>query len=66
VALDFPSLGELRPARGDADLPLAPIRQLGAPILKEPLQVQKSHVLIPDRPGTGIGWDEAAVARHAR
>ena len=35
-----------------------------APFLKEPLQVHDSDVLIPDRPGTGIEWDEAAVARY--
>ena len=36
-----------------------------APILAEPLAVEDSHVLIPERPGTGIAWDEKAVARYA-
>lgn len=31
------------------------------PILAEPLQVQDGNVLIPDRPGTGLAWNEDAV-----
>ena len=27
-----------------------------APVLREPVQVQDGHVLIPDRPGSGIEW----------
>jgi mandelate racemase len=27
-----------------------------APILREPVQVEHGHVLIPDRPGSGIEW----------
>ncbi len=34
------------------------------PILAEPLTIQKGHVVIPDRPGTGVSWNEAAVARY--
>ncbi len=33
-------------------------------ILAEPLQVREGHVLIPDRPGVGIQWNEAAVERY--
>ena len=29
------------------------------------LEVKDGHVLIPDRPGNGIEWDEDAVARYA-
>jgi mandelate racemase len=36
-----------------------------APILEEPLVVKDSHVLIPDRPGSGIRWNEKAVERYA-
>ena len=36
-----------------------------APILREPLMVKDSHVQIPDRPGTGIEWDEKAVKKYA-
>jgi len=35
------------------------------PILQEPIQVKNGHVVIPDRPGSGIVWDEAAVKRFA-
>ena len=34
------------------------------PILKEPFVVKNSCLEIPDLPGTGIEWDEAAVARY--
>ena len=37
----------------------------GAPVMKQPVQVKDGHVLIPDRPGNGIEWDEDAVARYA-
>jgi mandelate racemase len=36
-----------------------------APILKNPLSVQKGHVAIPERPGLGMEWDEKAVERFA-
>lgn len=35
------------------------------PILKEPFAVKNSCLEIPDRPGIGIEWDEAAVARYS-
>ncbi|MDP9106000.1 MAG: mandelate racemase [Candidatus Eremiobacteraeota bacterium] len=33
------------------------------PLLAEPAHVENGHVLIPDRPGSGLAWDEAAVQR---
>jgi mandelate racemase len=36
-----------------------------APILEEPARLERGHVLIGDRPGTGIRWNEDAVARYA-
>jgi mandelate racemase len=33
------------------------------PILKQPFAVKDGAIEIPDRPGAGIEWDEAAVAR---
>lgn len=36
-----------------------------APILKNPLLIVDGHATAPDMAGTGIEWDEAAVARHA-
>lgn len=35
-----------------------------APVLAEPLQVHAGRARVPDRPGSGIEWDEAAVERH--
>jgi mandelate racemase len=35
------------------------------PILREPFELREGHLLVPDRPGQGIEWDEAAVARFA-
>ena len=36
-----------------------------APVLAEPVQVKDGNVLIPDRPGSGITWNEDAVRRYA-
>jgi mandelate racemase len=36
-----------------------------APVLAEPVQVRDGSVLIPDRPGSGITWNEDAVRRYA-
>jgi mandelate racemase len=33
-------------------------------ILKEPLEVKDGFAHIPDRPGTGVAWDEKAVKKH--
>ena len=35
------------------------------PILAEPFQRKDGHLIIPDRPGQGIAWDEKAVAKFA-
>jgi mandelate racemase len=32
------------------------------PILHEPVKVSDGHVLIADSPGSGIEWDEGAIA----
>jgi mandelate racemase len=34
------------------------------PVLKEPFVVKSSQLDIPHRPGIGIEWDEAAIARY--
>jgi mandelate racemase len=34
------------------------------PVLEEPYAVTHGHLHIPDRPGLGLAWDEAAVRRH--
>jgi mandelate racemase len=35
-----------------------------APVLQEPLEIKDGHAIIPDRPGTGVIWDEAAIAHY--
>lgn len=35
------------------------------PILAEPVQVRDGQLLIPDRPGSGVDWDEAVLGRLA-
>ena len=35
------------------------------PIVTEPIQVKDGYALIPDRPGSGIVWNEEAVKRFA-
>ena len=36
-----------------------------APVLAEPVQVRDGSVLVPDRPGSGITWNEDAVRHYA-
>lgn len=33
------------------------------PILSEPLRVENGMAIVPDRPGTGLAWDDEAVRR---
>jgi mandelate racemase len=40
-------------------------RDWGNPFLAEPFEIRDSAIHIPDRPGAGIAWDEAAVKRFA-
>jgi len=35
------------------------------PVLAEPLEIRDGMAQVPDRPGSGIAWDEAAVKRFA-
>ena len=35
-----------------------------SPVLAEPARVLDGHVTAPDKPGCGIEWDEAAVAKY--
>jgi mandelate racemase len=34
-----------------------------SPILAEPLELREGNAVIPERPGNGLAWNEAAVAR---
>ncbi len=36
----------------------------GTPILADPLVIKDGHAIIPDRPGNGMVWDEAAVNKY--
>ena len=40
-------------------------RDWGVPFLAEPFEIRGSAIHIPDRPGAGIAWDEAAVKKFA-
>jgi mandelate racemase len=33
-------------------------------LMQEPLRINDGHAVVPDRPGSGIVWDEAAVSRY--
>jgi mandelate racemase len=33
------------------------------PILQEPIQIVNGMAIVPNRPGNGMRWDEAAVAK---
>ncbi|MGH8618602.1 MAG: enolase C-terminal domain-like protein [Burkholderiales bacterium] len=35
------------------------------PVLAEPFALKDGHLIVPDRPGQGIAWDEKAVAKFA-
>ncbi len=34
------------------------------PILQEPLAIRDGMALVPDRPGSGLAWNDEAVARY--
>ena len=34
------------------------------PILQEPLAIENGDAVVPDRPGSGLAWDEDAVKRY--
>jgi mandelate racemase len=40
-------------------------RDWGNPFLAEPFEVRNGAIQIPERPGAGIEWDEAAVKRFS-
>jgi len=33
-------------------------------LLQEPLRIENGHAVVPERPGAGMAWDDAAVAHH--
>jgi mandelate racemase len=35
------------------------------PILAEPFELANGQLVVPDRPGQGIEWNEKAIARYA-
>jgi mandelate racemase len=40
-------------------------RDWGNPIIAQPFEVVDGHAIVPDRPGNGIEWNEAMVAKYA-
>ncbi|EWS63329.1 hypothetical protein Y695_03437 [Hydrogenophaga sp. T4] len=34
------------------------------PVLRSPLRIELGQAVVSDRPGTGIEWDEDAVAQY--
>ena len=34
------------------------------PLLREPFTLENGRLVIPDRPGIGLEWDEGAVERY--
>jgi mandelate racemase len=34
------------------------------PILQEPLEIADGQAVVPDRPGSGLAWDDDAVRRY--
>jgi mandelate racemase len=34
-------------------------------VLAEPLEIRDGNAIVPERPGNGIAWDEAAVRRYS-
>jgi mandelate racemase len=36
-----------------------------APVLQQPAQIEAGHVAMSERPGSGVAWNEEAVARYA-
>jgi mandelate racemase len=35
------------------------------PVLREPFLIDNGHIIVPERPGQGIEWNEEAVAKYA-
>ena len=33
-----------------------------SPVLEQPIVIKGGNAIIPDRPGNGMAWDEAAIA----
>lgn len=40
-------------------------RDWGNPLIAEPFEVVDGQAIVPDRPGNGIEWNEAMVAKYA-
>ena len=40
-------------------------RDWGNPIIAEPFEVVDGQAIVPNRPGNGIAWNEAAIAKYA-
>lgn len=40
-------------------------RDWGLPLIAEPFEISDGNMIVPDRPGNGIDWNEDAVKRYA-
>ena len=40
-------------------------RDWGLPLIAEPFEIRDGNIIVPDRPGNGIDWDEAAIKKYA-
>lgn len=40
-------------------------RDWADPVIEAPFEVRDGHAIVPDRPGNGIAWNEAMVAKYA-
>jgi mandelate racemase len=40
-------------------------RDWGLPLIAEPFEIKDGNIIVPDRPGNGIDWNEDAVKRYA-
>jgi mandelate racemase len=40
-------------------------RDWGNAVIAEPFEIKDGNIIVPDRPGNGIEWDEAAVKKYA-
>lgn len=39
-------------------------RDWGLPLIAEPFEIKDGNIIVPNRPGNGIDWNEDAVKRY--
>jgi mandelate racemase len=53
------------PLRASESIDWIGSRDWGLPLIAEPFEIKDGNIIVPDRPGNGIEWDEAAVKKYA-